>query len=498
MQIGDTMSGLSKADAELLSKIDEWFEAHREDILEDIKRIVRIPSISKPSASEMIAKDGPFGVECKRAMDEMLSIAREHGFETENKEYYVGTIGDRDKDFSNTIGFWNHLDVVPTGTGWMEDPFEPYIKDNFMIGRGVGDNKGPAIGMLYLMQCIRELGIDMKHQLCLFVGSDEERGMEDLEYYTANYETPKLSLIADSGFPVCYGEKGIIEGQFLAEKGFEAPVKNLCGGSASNMIPDRAYAYLESDDSLFEAVRSAASKNAAIAAEKTDDGIKITAVGTSRHSAFPEGSVNAVYELAVFLAGVKELGEENIRLFNELAAVSSEYYGKTEEVDYEDEVSGKTTCAATVLSTENGAMCINLNIRYAITQDSIELAAGLDAYAKKHGLKWRPERDSKPNYFPKEHPAVDFLTNLYNEWQGTDTKAFVMGGGTYARKLPHAFAYGIGGMPRTEEDLENEKKLFAPGHGGAHEPDEGLNLRMYFDAIKFYTLAVIRLDKLDY
>lgn len=53
----------------------------------------------------------------------------------------------------------------------------------------------------------------MKHRLCLFVGCDEERGMSDLEYYCAHYDTPAMSMIADSGFPVCYGEKGILEGR---------------------------------------------------------------------------------------------------------------------------------------------------------------------------------------------------------------------------------------------------------------------------------------------
>ena len=91
---------------------------------------------------------------------------------------------------------------------------------------------------------------------------------------------------------------------------------------------------------------------------------------------------------------------------------------------------------------------------------------------------------------------MDFLTDLYNDWSGEHTEPFVMGGGTYARKLPNAFAYGIGGMRKTPEDLAAEQKLFRPGTGGAHEPDEGLNLRMYFAAMKFLTTAVIQLDQI--
>ena len=195
---------------ELLAKIDNWFANHRAELVEDLKRISRVPSVSAPWTPDCgmdRESYGPFGPACKQALEEMLQIGREHGFDTENYEFYVGSIGVSPSSMANTIGFWNHLDVVPVGNGWSQDPFEPVEKDGFLIGRGVQDNKGPAIGMVYLMQCIRELGIPMKHDLRLFVGCDEERGMDDLKYYTEHYSCPKLSMIADCGFPVCYGEK---------------------------------------------------------------------------------------------------------------------------------------------------------------------------------------------------------------------------------------------------------------------------------------------------
>ena len=72
-----------------------------------------------------------------------------------------------------------------------------------------------------------------------------------------------------------------------------------------------------------------------------------------------------------------------------------------------------------------------------------------------------------------------------------------MGGGTYARKLPRAFAYGIGGMSESEEDQKLRKQLFLPGHGGAHEPDEGLNLRLLTEALKIYVMALIALNDIS-
>ena len=486
---------------ELISKIDGWFEEHRENLIEDLKRIVRIPSVSdtwkEGCGVSLQEHGGPFGWECKKALEEMLLIGREHGFDTENYEDYVGSIGVKGSDMSNTIGFWNHLDVVPVGSGWSQDPFEPTEKDGFLIARGVGDNKGPAVGMLYLMQCIRELGIEMKHNLRLFVGCNEETGMEDMIYYTKNYPCPKLSLIPDCGFPVCYGEKGIIEGQFVLNNEISADIISISGGNASNIIPDYAEISLVRKDGLLECIAAEKAKKQAelITVEELDDSIKIEASGTSCHSAFPQGSRNAIHELAAFLMDSEFLCEADRKQFAFLEMGTREYYGETEGIDFEDEISGKTTCAGTVLRLEGRVMTLNLNIRYSITADSEKMIERLGTYAAEYGAYWRLERDSKPGYFPKEHPAVSFLTDLFNEWSEQEKEAFVMGGGTYARKLPNAFAYGLSGMVETDEEKALKKTLFRPGTGGAHEPDEALYLRTYFEGLKFYTLAMIELDQ---
>ena len=349
-------------DRKLYRKIDAWFEAHREELIRDIIRLVRIPSVSDPASGT-----APFGAACRRAMDEMLEIGREHGFVTENYDYYVGRIGSAEKNWDNMIGFWNHLDVVPVGNGWEYEPFEPVFKEHFLIGRGAQDNKGPAIGMLYVMQCLRELSVPMKHELSLFVGCDEERGMEDLAWYTAHHPCPAMSMIADSGFPVCYGEKGILEGQMEACREWSDAVVSCSGGSAGNMIPDRACAVFRQDKNLEEALRNhledREKDKPAVSIKRTNEGLEVTAEGTAKHSAFPEGSCNAIHELASFLKEIQELGETDRTLFETLAFLSEEYYGANTGISYEDEVSGKTTCAATVLTMDGRRPVLHLNSR---------------------------------------------------------------------------------------------------------------------------------------
>ena len=68
-------------------------------------------------------------------------------------------------------------------------------------------------------------------------------------------------------------------------------------------------------------------------------------------------------------------------------------------------------------------------------------------------------------------------------------RPYVMGGGTYARKLPRAFAFG----PSMPGDSK-EHSMFPAGHGGGHEPDECLKLSSLFEAMKIYCMGLIALD----
>ena len=230
---------------ECMEKISQWIDDHREQITADILRLVKIISVSDPHSEVK-----PFGKPCREVLEEMMKIGREHGFQTENYDYYCGSMW-REKSgglVEESIGFWGHLDVVPLGDNWQFSPYEPFEKDGYIVGRGSQDNKGPTIGTMYCIQCLDELGIELKHPLRMFFGCDEERGMTDMEYYAENYPCPKMSIIADCGFPVCYGEKGIIETNLVSDEPLSGDVLSLSGGVASNMVPDFAEIVLKKTD----------------------------------------------------------------------------------------------------------------------------------------------------------------------------------------------------------------------------------------------------------
>ena len=477
-------------DDEVYAKVSQWFEDHMDEMTEDIKRIVRFPSVADHNAKP---EEGPFGQACRDVLEDMLAMGREYGFYTENKEYYVGTIGTEQPDWNNTIGMWNHLDVVPTGVGWAHDPFDPYVKDGFLIGRGVADNKGPAVAMLYIMRCLRDLNIPMKHDLCLFVGCDEEQGMEDMKYYTSKYPTPALSLIADTGFPVCYGEKGILQGKSITGI-LSDDIVELYGGNASNMIPDRAFMTLKKELTTEQVTALQEQFGERIIVTYGDGLLKLTAIGTSKHSAAPEGSINAIHELASLVGQTDLLCENDRKYMDFIAYATSDFYGQWADIAYEDEISGKLTCAGTVLKLNGHKASLLYNIRYSITADAAYIQTQLAKTSTDHGCSFEPISDSAPGYFPRERKVVDLLTDVFNELTGLDRKPYVMGGGTYARKLPNAVAYGLGGVPRSEDA---PRPIVEKGHGGAHEPDEMVDLRNQLEAAKIFAMALITLNDYD-
>ena len=139
-------------------------------------------------------------------LDLALEDARGYGFATRMFDGYAGDIsmGNGEK----TLGILCHLDVVPAGDGWTVEPFALTQKDGNLIGRGVLDDKGPALAALYAMRCVRDAGVELKDTVRLILGCDEETGMTDMAYYNAHTASPDYGFSPDAEYPVINIEKG--------------------------------------------------------------------------------------------------------------------------------------------------------------------------------------------------------------------------------------------------------------------------------------------------
>ena len=105
------------------AEIYNYIDANLAKMTGTLSELVAIPSVRGKAVPGK-----PYGEECARVLEKMLSIASSFGFKTENHKNRVGTI-DLYPEGEPTLGILCHLDVVPAGSGWsdtLSGPFRPF------------------------------------------------------------------------------------------------------------------------------------------------------------------------------------------------------------------------------------------------------------------------------------------------------------------------------------------------------------------------------------
>lgn len=130
----------------------------------------------------------------------------------------------------------------PEGSDWTVPPYEGVIRDGFLYGRGANDNKCSCVSCLFALRAIREAGIPLRDRVLLILGCNEEKGSADMAHYMQHVGMPDYGFSPDSGFPVCYAEKGIHRMEIRGAFGGATPLISLAAGQAVNIVPNRCRA----------------------------------------------------------------------------------------------------------------------------------------------------------------------------------------------------------------------------------------------------------------
>ena len=460
-------------DENRLSDISRFAESHERDIVRDIARLVSIPSVEGPAAP-----DAPFGIESKRALDCALQIAEELGLDTVNCENKIGyaSIGeDHGQGYLATI---THVDVVPAGDGWTEDPFTVRERDGFLLGRGVMDDKGPSILCLYALKYLRDSGLPLRYPVRALLGSNEETGMGDLEHYNANHPAPLFCFSPDADFPLIHGEKGIYHGRLISR---HTPVNvlEMTGGVAPNAVPAKASALVRA-----EALQS----TDAVSVEELEPGLwKLSSVGVSGHASMPEGTVNAIGRIVDYLLENGIPAEGELPYFRFLARLHAATDGSGLGLQSSDDYFTPLTAVGGKISTADGVFCQTIDCRYGISTSGEAITARLREAAGS-AAEIQVDADAAPFYLTLDNPAIQACMESYNLVTGENAHPFTIGGGTYARHFPNAAAFG-------PEHPERPAPAFA---GPIHGIDEAARLSDLLEALKIYIVALLRLEALDY
>ena len=95
------------------------------------------------------------------------------------------------------ILFLGHSDVVPAGGGWEHPPFEPYVRDGRLFGRGSTDMKGGLAAVLIALRALKEAGAELPGNAALACTVDEEDlGIGIRAYTAAALADPSFSYAA--------------------------------------------------------------------------------------------------------------------------------------------------------------------------------------------------------------------------------------------------------------------------------------------------------------
>ncbi len=438
-------------------------ESYFNDIVDSVCKVVRFDSSLKPAEGAY-----PFGKETADCLNFYLSLASEMGFETHNYDNYVGEVvfGEGEE-----LAVLVHLDVVPAGGGWRFPPFAAVINDELSAGgvpgvkiwgRGTMDDKGPAVAVLYCLKALKDEGFVPKRKIKLIVGCNEENGWACLDHYNEVAHMPEEGFSPDASFPAIYAEKGILH--FAAEFPLEnPPFLSLGGGSAVNMVCDRASAVLT--DSAAAALKTYKNDFPGTSFAFDEETKTLTVTGKSAHGSTPECGANALGGLLKFLAaldgGCKKAYD---LLFADVLGLKN----------MQDET-GRLTMSPDVACFENGKLAIGTDIRFPATHKKEEILSALD----KAGVSYKVLHDQAPLYNDPNGRLISTLMRVYNTALGKDEKAIAIGGGTYARALKCGCGFG--------PELPDEEATI-------HQPNEYITfdrIRMmseiYYDALKELT-----------
>lgn len=464
-------------------KIDELVKSYREDMIQSLEELVSIPSVIN---LENAREGAPFGMEIRSALDGLLKLAGELGFETRDYDGYAAAVdfGTEGKE----VGILSHIDVVPPGNGWSKNPFVPEIVNGKMYGRGTIDDKGPLVASLYAMKAVKESGLPIRNHVRHIIGCDEETGHRCIKYYLTKEKGPELGFSPDGMFSVIHAEKGILRFQIQTNRKLP-DTKELCliriaGGTVVNAVPNIAEVWLGGPGEQLEEVQKEFQVKAAEGSAKMEgDVLHLTFPGVSAHAMQPWLGENAILSMIRFLKEVPFGDRKTREYFQNLDTLFGDgWEGRNLGVACQDQLSGKLSMNLGILNVEGEKTELKVDVRCPVHIDLDTVWKTICLTCEKYGF--RPEYWQKrpPLYVPKDARLVQILLDVYEDVTGKREEAITIGGGTYCRDVENFVSFG--------PVFPGEPEL-------AHEADEFIDLDQMVECARLYAQALYRLLQAD-
>lgn len=465
--------------SELKNKIYDWMISHKEEFLSDLEILIAIPSVESRAVNGK-----PYGEECARALDTMLDLCKKHGFETRNFDYHAGTAIFKGKNDEIKLDILAHLDVVAAGTGWNTDPFSLVEKNGFIYGRGVTDDKGPALAAMYACLALRDLGLLPESSTKLIFGSAEETGSSDLKHYFSTEKSAPNTFTPDADFPVYNGEKGRYVPNFSITTSDEggARVTAFECGNAPNIVPEKARCTVCGvDKAVIKEKTQEIGRELGVSFELLDD--EIICYGKSAHASTPHLGNNALTALIRLIVNLPLAECKSTRAFHALDSIlpHGDTTGLNAGVYMKEKVSGEITVAFSMLHFDGRQMLgvCDLRLPFCATEENSK--AVFEKTLSDEGFKLSGDM-TKPHYVENDSFFVQTLLKCYEEVTGLKGQTHVMGGGTYVHDIEGGVAFGP-----VFENIDYDVNL--------HGANECIKLDDLLLAATIYAVAILEIAK---
>ncbi|MEE8193278.1 MAG: dipeptidase [Gemmatimonadales bacterium] len=222
-----------------MSDLKSYVAKHRERMMEELKELLRIPSISTTPAN---------ATDCRSAADWVAGHLRHLGCEKVEllgSDTHPTVVAEGPKvPGKPTVLAYGHYDVQPPDPldEWDSGPFDPTIRDGNLYARGATDDKGQVFAIVKAFEAVSRGGKPPVNMRFIIEG-EEETGSEVLTKLLE--ERPELvrgdaAIVADTqyyapGWPAIeVGLRGIVYGEITVRTATTDLHSGLYGGAAPN------------------------------------------------------------------------------------------------------------------------------------------------------------------------------------------------------------------------------------------------------------------------
>lgn len=425
------------------AQIDAYFQDKEPLLIDAIQRLVSIDSVEGTPAP-----GAPFGPGPAAALAEGLAIAEEYGLIAANHEGYVGTADlNTEEDALHILG---HLDVVGPGEGWtVTQPFVPLVQGDLIYGRGTDDDKGPVAASLLAMKAVKDLGVPLKKNCRLIMGTNEESGSGDIAWYFARHPFAPATFSPDSGYPVINTEKGSLRPTFTRSWPKQDTLPRLCwlrGGIRFNVLPGDASAAVIglTPDEIAPAMAAAAERTGAAFDASMEDGqTVIHAKGEQAHAAYCQAGNNAITALIDLLCALPLAPGGAADALHDLNRLlpHGDWQGKALGIAQEEPIAGPLTLAFSLLEITETGLKGSFDSRVPLCANEENCLQVAKAAFEGSGFAFAG-RMGAPHHTPADSDFVQVLLKRYEEYTGLKGECLSTGGGTYVHDIPGGVAFG--------------------------------------------------------